>query len=218
MSRRWTSAPKHVTSQRVGSKSFSRSLRTRCRSTRLSERRTTRASPTSSRTHKPFVQPTPRLARCSEQRLKRFSASSRLVSKRSSACGLGSMTGGHARSRKLAARSALPANEFVRSSQRRSPSCVIRNAANTSRVTSSIKNRPKTTTGRLWRAACAFSARERKPYCSGGEARTHDLLINSQLLCQLSYPGLTRCMLASGCQNPVCNVTMFSLSDVRALG
>ncbi len=25
---------------------------------------------------------------------------------------------------------------------------------------------------------------------SGGEARTHDPLINSQLLCQLSYPGL----------------------------
>jgi hypothetical protein len=26
---------------------------------------------------------------------------------------------------------------------------------------------------------------------SGGGARTHDILINSQALCQLSYPGMT---------------------------
>ena len=35
--------------------------------------------------------------------------------------------------------------------------------------------------------------------CSGGGARTHDILINSQTLCQLSYPGMDVSLYQRGC-------------------
>jgi hypothetical protein len=43
------------------------------------------------------------------------------------------------------------------------------------------------------RDAIGGMTRDRRKKGSGGGDRTHDLAVNSRLLCQLSYPGMCEC-------------------------